>query len=146
MKARFAGLTEECGISSHVHFAGYVPDKQMPAYYEACDLFAMPSTGEGFGLVYLEAMYHAKPCLAGTWDAASEVVRDGETGLLVEPGNVEQLTRALVELLTQPEHSKRLGWAGKERLEQPVHLRPLLSTASASAGSIRTVYVTVPHS
>jgi glycosyltransferase involved in cell wall biosynthesis len=111
-------LSEQLAVAGHVHFAGYVPDSELPAYYEACELFAMPSFGEGFGLVYLEAMYHAKPCIAGRRDAAAEVVVDGQTGLLVEPGDVEHLARALVELLTNRARAAQLGRAGRERLDQ----------------------------
>src|SRR5205807_6434682 len=111
-------LAEGVGVGSHVHFAGYVPDPELPAYYEACDVFAMPSFGEGFGLVYLEAMFHAKPCLAGNRDAAPEVVRQGETGLLVEPGNVAQVEQALIRLLEDRAFAVQLGRAGRARLEE----------------------------
>ena len=62
----------------------------------------MPSQAEGFGLVYLEAMYHGKACIAGNADAAGEVVLDDETGLLVEPGNVAQVRDAVLRLLLDP--------------------------------------------
>jgi glycosyltransferase involved in cell wall biosynthesis len=114
---RLCRLTEELGVGSHVHFTGFLPDRELPAYYEACDVFAMPSFGEGFGLVYLEAMFHAKPCLAGNRDAAPEVVRQGETGLLVEPGHVAQVQQALVRLLEDRAFAARLGQAGRARLE-----------------------------
>jgi phosphatidylinositol alpha-1,6-mannosyltransferase len=117
-EARFRRLTQELGIGSHVYFTGYVPDQKLPAFYEACEVFAMPSFGEGFGLVYLEAMFHAKPCLAGRRDAAPEVVRNGETGLLVEPGNVIQVQEALLRLLENRSLAARLGQAGRERLEK----------------------------
>jgi phosphatidylinositol alpha-1,6-mannosyltransferase len=115
---RLRRLAEGLGVGSHVYFAGYVPDQELPAYYEACEVFAMPSFGEGFGLVYLEAMFHAKPCLAGSRDAAPEVVRSGETGLLVEPGNVAQVQEALLRLLEDRGLATRLGRAGRERLEK----------------------------
>ncbi|HEV8058425.1 MAG TPA: glycosyltransferase family 4 protein [Gemmataceae bacterium] len=117
-QSRLRDLSSELGIQSHVHFAGFVPGQQLPAYYEAAEVFAMPSNSEGFGLVYLEAMYHSKPCIAGDRDGAREVVRNGETGLLVEPGNVDQLRDALLQLLLDRETAQKLGAAGRTRLQQ----------------------------
>src|SRR5205807_392412 len=111
-------LAEELGVERHLYFAGLVPDTQIPAYYEACEIFAMPSVAEGFGLVYLEAMYHAKPCVAGNQDAACEVVADGETGLLVQPGDANALASALVKLLHDRDWASRLGQHGRMRLDR----------------------------
>jgi phosphatidylinositol alpha-1,6-mannosyltransferase len=115
---RLRQLARRLDMDRFVHFAGFVNDALMPAYYEGAEIFAMPSFAEGFGLVYLEAMYHAKPCIAGNRDAAGEIVLDQETGLLVEPGNVAQLKTALLRLLSQPKWAKSLGAAGRARLEQ----------------------------
>jgi phosphatidylinositol alpha-1,6-mannosyltransferase len=101
-----------------VHFAGCVPDHELPAYYDAAEIFAMPSYAEGFGLVYLEAMYHRIPCIAGNRDGASEVVLDGETGLLVEPGNVAKLQQALLRLLLERKLARTLGANGRDRLDR----------------------------
>ncbi len=63
-RPRLLRLAHDLNVTNHVHFAGAVPDRDLPAYYEAAEVFAMPSRAEGFGLVYLEAMYHGKPCVA----------------------------------------------------------------------------------
>jgi phosphatidylinositol alpha-1,6-mannosyltransferase len=115
---RLRQLTRQLGLDQHVHFAGFVPDAELPAYYEAAEIFAMPSFAEGFGLVYLEAMYHGKPCIAGSRDASAEVIADGKTGLLVEPGNVAQIEIALLRLLENPEFARTLGIAGRARLDK----------------------------
>lgn len=117
-KTRLKHLVSHLGLDSYIHFAGYVPDQLLPAYYEAARIFAMPSYAEGFGLVYLEAMYHALPCIAGNQDAAREVVLDQETGLLVQPGNVQDLEGALIRLLSDPKTALQYGAAGRARLEQ----------------------------
>lgn len=117
-KTRLTHLVNQLGLDSNIHFAGYVPDRQLPAYYEAAQVFAMPSYAEGFGLVYLEAMFHGRPCIAGNQDAAREVVLDQETGLLVQPGNVQDLEGALIRLLSDPETAARFGAAGRRRWEQ----------------------------
>jgi glycosyltransferase involved in cell wall biosynthesis len=111
-------LSAELGLDAQVHFAGLVRDEELPSYYEAAEVFAMPSSAEGFGLVYLEAMYHGKPCIAGNRDGAQEVVSDGETGLLVEPGNVGQIQETLLRLLLDREMARKLGTAGREKLQR----------------------------
>jgi phosphatidylinositol alpha-1,6-mannosyltransferase len=117
-RPRLERLSQDLGVERHVHFAGAVTDAELPAFYEAAEVFAMPSVAEGFGLVYLEAMYHAKPCIAGNADAAGEVVEDGETGLLIEPGNVAQARDAVLKLLLDPERARTMGRAGRARYQE----------------------------
>jgi glycosyltransferase involved in cell wall biosynthesis len=78
-------------------------------------VFAMPSRQEGFGLVYLEAMWWGLPCIASTADASGEVVLDGETGELVPYGDVGALGGALVRLLSDRARAARMGEAGRRR-------------------------------
>ncbi len=75
----------------------------------------MPSIGEGFGLVYLEAMMRAKACLGGRVDATPYVVRDGVTGLLVEdPKSPDQVAGALNWFLSHPDETHQMGLTGYE--------------------------------
>ncbi len=110
-------LAREKGLADRVHFLGSVSATTLQAYYRACDVFVMPSAGEGFGIVYLEAMQHGKPVIAAKSGAAPEVVLDGITGHLVEYGNKEQLARTLIELCLDDEQRRRLGSAGSRRLQ-----------------------------
>lgn len=103
--------------AERILFAGFLTAKALNSAYASCRIFAMPSRGEGFGLVYLEAMRHGKPCIASNVDAGSEVVRDGETGYCIDPDSREDLVRAVVRLLDDDELCGRLGEAGKRRLE-----------------------------
>lgn len=105
------------GIANLVDFAGFVPDDLLPSYYTLCDIFAMPSRGEGFGLVYLEAMAHRKPCIGSIFDAAGEIIVDGDTGFLVNPDNVPELIDRLNRLLDAPELRTQMGQAGRQRYE-----------------------------
>ncbi len=100
-------------LQSKIFFPGYVSDELLDQLYRACSVFAMPSIGEGFGLVYLEAMSRGRPCLGGRVDATPYVVRDGLTGLLVDdPRSPEQVAAALNWFLAHPEESRVMGRKG----------------------------------
>jgi phosphatidylinositol alpha-1,6-mannosyltransferase len=79
-------------------------------------VFALPSRGEGFGLVYLEAMAHGLPCVGSIHDAAAEIVVDGETGLLVDSSDPRALRSGLARLLADADLRHRFGAAGRRRL------------------------------
>lgn len=100
------------GIADSVIWAGFRSD--IPVVMNAFDAFALTSKYEGFGLVLLEAMAARKPVLATGVSAIPEIVRDGETGLLCEPENVEEIARALKQLELQDQRT-RLGDAGGAR-------------------------------
>ena len=127
------------GIGSAVTFAGFTSEATLAELYRRCAVFVMPSRGEGFGLVYLEAMRAARPVLAAPRTAAAEIVVDGETGLLVDPDDREALSRTLAGLLHDPGAARRMGWAGRERWEREFglerfrkRLQPLLEKLVAS--------------
>ena len=109
-------LADETGVAERVHVLG--PRKDVPALMHAIDVFAMPSIWEGFGLVLLEAMAAAKPIVASRVATIPEVVVDGETGVLVPPGNPQALADALAQLAHQPALAQQLGQAGQERLRR----------------------------
>jgi phosphatidylinositol alpha-1,6-mannosyltransferase len=103
-----------------VKFLGDIPDEKLGAIYAEADVFAMTSmphrhSVEGFGLVYLEAGAHGLPVVAHAIGGVPEAVTDGETGLLVPPGDQAALTAAFVRLLGDPALRRRLGEAGRAR-------------------------------
>ena len=99
--------------SDSIFMPGYVDDALIDRLYETCFLFAMPSIGEGFGLVYLEAMSRAKPCVGAKVDATPLIVGDGVTGLLVEdPRSPDQVADAIIWLMAHPEDANAMGRAG----------------------------------
>jgi len=106
------------GISGHTIFAGFVDDATLSALREVVALFALPSRGEGFGLVFLEAMRAGLACLGGTEDAAGDVILHERTGVLVDPSNRTALANALVRLLTNRELRTAYGTAGRKRFEE----------------------------
>src|SRR4030095_1048376 len=85
--------------------------------YRDCDVFVMPSAGEGFGFVFLEAMKYSKPVIAANSGGAPEVVRDEVTGVLVPPGDKFQLAEAIVRLALDPTKRSVLGRNGNESLQ-----------------------------
>jgi phosphatidylinositol alpha-1,6-mannosyltransferase len=114
---RHKKLAQEKGVAESVHFLGAVDNTTLQDYYKKCDLFVMCSAREGFGIVYLEAMRYAKPVIAANSGGAPEVVKDRETGLLVEYGDVIQTAAAITELCSDAALRKKLGDAGRERLK-----------------------------
>ncbi len=105
-----------CNVASRIFLPGFVNEAILQTLYQSCFAFAMPSRGEGFGLVYLEAMRWGKACLASKSDAAPFVIEEGITGVLVEdPTSSGQVASALIKMLEAPEETKRMGRAGRVR-------------------------------
>lgn len=98
-RSRIEDLIRELNICDAVVLAGGVPQKELAGYYNLCDVFAMPSKGEGFGIVYLEALVCGKPVLAGNSDGSSEPLQNGELGVLVNVDDVSQIATNLVAIL-----------------------------------------------
>jgi glycosyltransferase involved in cell wall biosynthesis len=111
-------LVEKNGVERHVHFLSSMSYGELAACYSACEIFALPSRGEGFGLVYLEAMACGKPVIGGTHGGAPEIIQDGVTGYLVPHGDPIQLATAIQTLLADPAHAKEMGSRGKRTVEQ----------------------------
>ena len=96
---RVEALVDQLGLRDWVTLTGFVPDQELTAHYQLCDVFAMPSKKEGFGIVYLEALACGKPTLGGNQDGALDALCQGELGVLVDPDNMEVLAHTLVEML-----------------------------------------------
>ena len=93
---RLLALTRQLGVADSVDFLGYVDDSRLRDELRSCRLFALPSRKEGFGLVFLEAMAHGRPCLGARAGGIPEVIST-ETGLLAEYGDAPGIARAIVE-------------------------------------------------
>jgi phosphatidylinositol alpha-1,6-mannosyltransferase len=107
-----------------VVFAGEVSDQELPGLYAAADAFAMPCRSrwgglevEGFGIVFLEAAASGRPVVAGRSGGAAEAVEDVRTGLLVEGAEPKAVALAVSRLLTHREEARRMGAAGRARVE-----------------------------
>jgi glycosyltransferase involved in cell wall biosynthesis len=98
-RPRIEQLIAQLGLQDCVTLAGFVPDEQLGDYYNLCDLFAMPSKCEGFGIVYLEALACGKPTLGGNRDGAIDALCHGELGALVDPDDVGAITQTIIQIL-----------------------------------------------
>lgn len=83
-RARLEQLADGCGVRGSVRFLGKVPQSDLPDLYRAADLFALPSTGEGFGITFLEAMACGTPCIGLALGGAPDALGDGELGACVD--------------------------------------------------------------
>lgn len=111
-------IARQAGVADRVHFVGRIPDRDLPAWYYACDAFCLPSVeaAEAFGIVQVEAMACGRPvvcCELG--NGVNWVNQDGETGLTVPPADPAALAAALARLLAEPALRARLGEAGSRR-------------------------------
>ena len=109
----------ELGLGDRVIFCGHVSDEELPTHYALCDLLVLPSItmGEAFGVVLLEAMACGKPVIASNLPGMRSVVSDGEDGLLVQPGEVDDLTDKIQMLLEDPQRRREMGDRGRAKVE-----------------------------
>ena len=105
------------GLGDQVRFLGRVDEEALRREYERCTAFVMPSRDEGFGFVFVEAMRAARACV-GSRGAAAEIIVDGETGLLVEPGERGQLLEGVVRVLRDRPATEAMGARGRARFLQ----------------------------
>ena len=113
-------LAASLGVAERCEFVGRIPEEALPAYYQACDVFCMPSVepAEAFGFVQIEAMAAGRPVVCcELHNGVTYVNRDGETGLVVAPANAEALAAAL-RRLESPSLRSRLGAQARERVKE----------------------------
>ncbi len=102
--------------TAHVQFLGGISDDRLQQLYQSCDLFVAPSLYESFGLVYLEAMNYAKPVIGCRAGGIPEVIDDGVSGVLVDPGAPVALAEAIASLLHSPLKLREMGLAARQRV------------------------------
>ena len=113
---RLQNLASETNTNDSVHFLQGLSREKVAACYAQCDVFALPSTGEGFGLVFLEAMAFGVPIVAAAAGGSTDLVENEINGLLVAPHDPEQLAKALGRLLSDDALRSRLGRRGMEKV------------------------------
>jgi glycosyltransferase involved in cell wall biosynthesis len=101
-RARLQAKADALGVRDRVVFAGFVPEEEKVEYYRLAHAYVMPSRGEGFGIVFLEALACGVPVLASTADGGREAVLDGRMGVLVDPARREELCDSIRRTLARP--------------------------------------------
>ena len=139
-RRRVEQLVEDMRLSNAVRFAGEVRDDELVNYYNACDVFVMPSEleigpdrcqGEGFGIVYIEANACGKPVIGGWGGGVPEAVEHGATGLLVDPNSEDEIAEAAIRLLSDEPYRKKLGEQGRRRTVEQFSLEHLEAEVDA---------------
>jgi glycosyltransferase involved in cell wall biosynthesis len=92
-------MARSLGVDAAVTLVGFVPDDELADHYRLADVFVMPSTGEGFGIVYVEAMACGTPVLAGDRDGSADALDGGAMGRMVDPGDVRAVAEGVISLL-----------------------------------------------
>lgn len=95
-ESRLRGLVDELGLRQHVIFTGFIPENELADHYRLADLYVMPSTGEGFGIVYLESLACGRPCVVGDRDASPEAIDGGRLGFVVPPRDPQRIAEAIL--------------------------------------------------
>ncbi len=117
---RLEALGRTLGVAERVHFLGQLGAMapELVGCYASCDVFVMPSSGEGFGVVFLEAMAFGKPVVGGAHGGTPDVIEDGLTGFLVRHGDIERLTQVLTTLLRDPSLRQKMGQRARARVQE----------------------------
>jgi phosphatidyl-myo-inositol dimannoside synthase len=117
-----ASLATELGVAERVRFLGGITDRDLPALYNTASAYLglsriMPDRVEGFGIALVEASACGTPVVAGRTGGIPDAVRDGETGVLVDPENLDEICGAVLKLLDDPEQAARTGQTGRRWVE-----------------------------
>lgn len=102
-KQRLEELISVLSLQKVVVFAGLIPDEMLAAHFKLGDIFVMPSEKEGFGIVFIEAMFYGKPVIAGNVDGSVDALQNGKLGLLIDPDNKTELIGAIKKVIDKRE-------------------------------------------
>ena len=131
LRQRFLAKAEPETLA-RVTFCGNVPADELRAWYERADFILAPSRYESFGLVYVEAMMHGKAVIAGAHGGGADIVLPGETGVLVNPDDMEDFIDAMVQLALSPHDRERMGRGGRKRYEDHFSVAAMVSGVEAA--------------
>jgi glycosyltransferase involved in cell wall biosynthesis len=104
------------GIEEKVRFYGCFSSNELPETMALTDIIVLPSYTEAFGIAMIEAMAYAKPVVASRVDGIPEVVEDGVTGFLCEPGNPNELAKKVLQLVGNEQLRSQMGLAGRNKI------------------------------
>jgi glycosyltransferase involved in cell wall biosynthesis len=123
-------LCGNLGLAARVHFIGF--ESRVRAFLDRMDVYVQPSLMEGFGIAVLEAMAREKPVVASRTGGLPDIVVDGETGLLVPPGHIGELARAVTSLLKDPARREAMGRKGRQRVMQQFTVEAMMRDLSSA--------------
>lgn len=122
-KEELEKIVDKLGLNNNVMFMGELQKEKLSFFYNAADVFIMPSRDlaeegeiEGFGVVFLEANACEKPVIGGRSGGVPDAIVDGETGILVDPESIEEISNALITLLKNKKLAKKMGENGRRRV------------------------------
>lgn len=141
-EATLKDMVRHLNLNGYVLFTGMVRQEELIEFYNVCDVFMMvskelPSGIEGFGIAFLEANACGKPVIGGRSGGIPEAVIHGETGLLVDPNNPQEVFEAIVRLLTDDFYAKRLGERGRRRVVEELNWRATARRIKEAIYSVR---------
>jgi glycosyltransferase involved in cell wall biosynthesis len=137
-ESRLQSLARQLNVADRVHFVGF--QSSVEPYLAAMDLYVHPALMEGFGIAVLEAMAMARAVVATAVGGVPEIVRHGETGLLVPSEDPEVLASAVITLLTDPEQREQFGRAGRERVLKDFSVEAMMERLLDAYGSLLVRY------
>jgi glycosyltransferase involved in cell wall biosynthesis len=105
-------------VDQQVTFVGRVPHPEAIRHIRDADIFSLPSWGEPFGNVYAEAAMCGRPSIGCKGFGGEITIRDGETGLLVPPKNINELAKAMACLISHPERARHMGQVALTHVRQ----------------------------
>lgn len=139
-ESELKSLASRLRVEGRVHFAGYVPDRELAGYYAACDIFAMLTSSDtkashatDLGIVYLEAGYFGKPVIASRFVAVLDTVRHEENGILVNPNSGYEVFQAFKRLCQDQKLREQLGSKGKQLANRKTLHRSLYTSERTDA-------------
>ncbi len=131
-------LAHASPAAANIDVLGFVREDEMAGLWQRASLFAMLSHVEGFGLVFVEAMRHAKPVIASTDDASQEINLDGVTGYNAPRARPHVIAERIVQLLRNPDHARQLGLAGLDRWRQYFRFSAFAERFTSVCGAMPT--------
>ena len=142
-RPRLEAKAHRLGVADRVVFAGYIPDREKADHYRLADAFVMPGRGEGFGIVYLEAMACGIPVVASSADASQEAVRNGQLGVVVDPDDIDSVKRGILHALQTPRGvPEGLDYFAVSRFQERWHQ---VVSACVSTARVCSTSDTPPH-
>lgn len=139
-RQRLEEKTQALGVAHLVRFAGFISETEKVEHYRLADVYVMPSKGEGFGIVFLEAMACGIPVVASKADGSREAVRDGMLGILINPNEPEEIKAGIFNALKRPKGviPPRLDYFSYNNFVQRLHYIVDKVTGSNTKGSTGT--------